>query len=255
MKTEKAGGVGFTRGRPKICVPLAFERDWNRPLAAVQASPCDMVEWRADHFVNFTDAGQTLAVLRALRQALGDLPLIYTLRTRPEGGEAEVTEETYRTLLETAAGSGCCNFIDVEARWCESAPGGLFAAARRAGVGVIVSKHDFIRTPPQGEITRILETLRRCGGDICKLALMPNSQGDVLALMGAAVQFHREHPDELLIAISMGALGAISRIQAGFIDSALTFASAGRASAPGQIDSAVLREILDRIESVEGRLE
>ena len=248
METVTVGGMDFTRGRPKICVPLAFERDWSEPLKQVKAAPCDLVEWRADAFADYADAGRTLDVLRALRQALGDVPLIYTLRTKREGGEAAVAPEEYRMLLEAAALSGCCNFVDVEACWPETQ--GLIAATRGGGVGVIVSKHDFERTPEPDEITNMLETLRLCCGDICKLALMPRSRADVLALMAASVRFHEEHPDALLIAISMGALGSISRVEAGFFGSAVTFASAGRASAPGQPDAAALREILDRIEAI-----
>jgi len=250
MKTVTVGGVEFTRGRSKICVPLAFEREWGRPLAAVLDAPCDLVEWRADHFADFDDVDRTLEVLRELRMELGELPLIYTLRTRQEGGEAEVSRETYQALVEAVARSGYCNFVDVEAGWFDGLYGGPVEAAHRSGAGVIVSKHDFHGTPAQEEITRILETLLQCGGDICKLALMPASREDVLALMGAAVRFHREHPQELLIAISMGAMGAVTRVEAGFFDSAVTFASAGRASAPGQIDAAELRAILDRIEAV-----
>lgn len=248
METVTVGGVDFTRGRPKICVPLAFVHDWGEPLAQVLQAPCDLVEWRADAFADYADAGRTLDVLWALRQALGDVPLIYTLRTKQEGGEAEVTPEDYRTLLEAAVLSGCCNFVDVEARWPDTK--GLIAATHKDGAGVIVSRHDFERTPDPDGITRMLEALRLCGGDICKLALMPQSRADVLVLMAAAVRFHNEHPEELLIAISMGALGTISRVEAGFFDSAVTFASAGRASAPGQVDAAALRGILDRIEAV-----
>ena len=55
------------------------------------------------------------------------------------------------------------------------------------------------------------------------------------------------HPETPVITMSMGALGAVSRICGEAMGSAMTFASAGKASAPGQIELEVLNPVLDRL--------
>ena len=50
-----------------------------------------------------------------------------------------------------------------------------------------------------------------------------------------------------VITMSMGKQGIVSRISGSLTGSALTFATAGEASAPGQIPVEKMREILDII--------
>ena len=45
--------------------------------------------------------------------------------------------------------------------------------------------------------------------------------------------------------MSMGALGAVSRVSGSLTGSAVTFGTAGHASAPGQLPAAELREMLE----------
>ena len=47
--------------------------------------------------------------------------------------------------------------------------------------------------------------------------------------------------------MAMGALGVISRLGGGVFGSAVTFGTAGRASAPGQTDAAELKRALELI--------
>ena len=47
----------------------------------------------------------------------------------------------------------------------------------------------------------------------------------------------------------MGKLGLVSRIAGSTFGSAITFGTAGAASAPGQLDSASLKNILDVLEN------
>jgi 3-dehydroquinate dehydratase I len=81
------------------------------------------------------------------------------------------------------------------------------------------------------------------GGDIGKLAVMPRSSADVLALLQATLQAS----SELAIPVagmSMGALGAVTRLAGGEFGSALTFAVGQAASAPGQLPIEELRRAL-----------
>ncbi len=88
-----------------------------------------------------------------------------------------------------------------------------------------------------------METL---GADILKLAVMPETSEDVLDLLQTTAQISAQtmHP---IITMSMGKLGVISRISGATFGSAVTFATVGQASAPGQIPLDKMRAILQAI--------
>ena len=114
------------------------------------------------------------------------------------------------------------------------------------GVPVILSSHDFRKTPEPEELLLRLRTMERLGAGIAKLAVMPKSEKDVLALLAAT----REAADTVscpVITMSMGAMGVISRVSGRLTGSCMTFGSAGRASAPGQLPAGTLSEILEML--------
>ncbi len=85
--------------------------------------------------------------------------------------------------------------------------------------------------------------LRGC--DIAKIAVMPKSSADVLALLGATEEMKQLFPNCPVITMSMGRLGMVSRLCGETFGSALTFGSAARASAPGQVPALELRRTLE----------
>lgn len=107
-----------------------------------------------------------------------------------------------------------------------------------------MSNHDFDKTPSFDEITGRLIGMKKLGADVAKLACMPNSAKDVLTLLSATEAVKSQYPDEPLITMSMGKLGTISRISGEIFGSALTFGSAKKASAPGQLEVTTLQQIL-----------
>lgn len=73
---------------------------------------------------------------------------------------------------------------------------------------------------------------------------MPQTRADVLRLLWASVQMKEQYADRPFITMSMGRMGSISRLAGTFDGSAVTFATAGRASAPGQMEASVLAQVL-----------
>ena len=55
------------------------------------------------------------------------------------------------------------------------------------------------------------------------------------------------HPETPVITMSMGALGAVSRLSGEAFGSAMTFANPGTASAPGQVGLDVVNAVLDSL--------
>mgnify|MGYP003292501183 CR=1 FL=1 len=90
-----------------------------------------------------------------------------------------------------------------------------------------------------GEITT------SCYVDIPKIAVMPQSEQDVITLLSATEEFNREYADRPFITISMSKMGLVSRLAGGGFGSAMTFGAVGEVSAPGQIEAKQLKNILE----------
>ena len=112
------------------------------------------------------------------------------------------------------------------------------------GAKVIVSHHNFQETPASGTLFMLLEQMNRSNADIVKLAVMPQCSDDVLRLLSETSHFHKRYPMQPLVTMSMGNLGAVSRICGELFGSCVTFGAGKNASAPGQIEMAKLEEIL-----------
>jgi len=215
-------------------------REALRPLSG---TPFDLIEWRADAYESFRDPAALREALALLRDALGDVPLLFTLRTKREGGAADVGPAAYAEILLAAIESGLADLADVELSQGEAVFRDIVEAAHRAGVKVIGSRHDFATTP---EKETILDTLRRMqdlGADVVKLAVTPQCGRDVLTLLDATLSM--EGGPTPVITMSMGRLGAVSRVCGQVFGSCLTFGTAGRASAPGQLPAERLAAILE----------
>lgn len=244
-------GVRIGEGTPKICVPIvAGDLDGIMEASRLIAkSEADLAEWRVDLFHGYKDTEKVMEVLGETRKALGDKPLIFTLRSAQEGGGSELNWEQSANLLLTASASGSCDLVDIEM----FSYGGMLRTTvddvRRNGAGIIGSYHDFRKTPQKAEIISHMKEIQASGADIAKIAVMPNSRRDVLELLDAALTLNEEDPDNTIICISMSGIGTLSRAAGEFFGSAVTFASIGEGSAPGQlgIDSlATVQDILHR---------
>lgn len=135
--------------------------------------------------------------------------------------------------------------IDIELFNDETQIRALIDDAHAAGVKTIVSNHDFQKTPPEEEIIRRLCRMQELGADLPKIAVMPQSPQDVLTLLSATLAMKEKYATGPIVTMSMGKMGAISRVTGRLFGSAMTFGSAGQASAPGQIAIRQLRETID----------
>ena len=246
MKTIQIRNITIGEGRPKICVPVVgqTEEDILRETAGLASLPVDVVEWRADWFQDIFDIEKVLHTAKALRSALGELPLLFTFRTAKEGGEKEISAEAYRKLNLTLAASGLVDLIDVELFSGNELVKELIREAHSHGVKVIASNHDFHKTPAKSDIIYRLRKMQDMGADIPKMAVMPQTKKDVLTLLSATEEMASDYADRPIITMSMAGLGSISRIACEAFGSCLTFGSGAQASAPGQIGAEKLHQAL-----------
>ena len=239
-------GVAIGEGIPKICVPIVGKTREEIVKAAeeIRTLPVDVVEWRADWYEEIFEADVVLDVLQELRRILGELPLLFTFRTKKEGGEKEIDKKYYRTLNQLVAESGLADLIDVEVFSGDEVVNDLVRTAHENEVKVIGSNHDFEKTPSKEEIIRRLQKMQELDVDLPKIAVMPRKKEDVLTLLAATEEMNRKYADRPIITMSMAGDGVISRLCGEVFGSALTFGAAGQASAPGQIGVKELRQIL-----------
>ncbi|MCI8454045.1 MAG: type I 3-dehydroquinate dehydratase [Lachnospiraceae bacterium] len=247
--TVKIRNLTLGEGRPKICVPLtAFD------LAGLQADadvlksgPFDFVEWRADFYRMIADPKGRLSALSLLRDSLGEVPILFTLRTSVEMGRLAIDTDAYLKLNLAVLESGLVDLIDAELSRGDEAVKALVEAAHKADVKVIGSRHDFTATPAKGCITDSLCRMQALGCDVAKFAAMPQCAQDVLTLLEATLIMKEKHDSTPVITMSMGRMGAASRICGELFGSCATFGTAGNASAPGQLPAPVLSGFLEAL--------
>ncbi len=238
--------IKIGEGIPKICVPIVgvTKEDILNEAKTFETVPSDILEWRVDWFEYAFDTEQVKEVLKQLRAALKDKPLLFTLRTFKEGGQKAVEPEAYAALNIAAVKTGCIDLLDVEAFTGDGVVKDMIEAAHKHGVKVIASNHDFNQTPEKDVMIGRLRKMQELGADISKIAVMPQSKKDVLTLLAATEEMYREHADRPIVTMSMAGVGAISRLCGEVFGSALTFGAAKKASAPGQLDVNDLAEVL-----------
>ena len=246
MNTVKVRNIEIGAGIPKICVPIVGVTREEILAAAenIKSTKADVVEWRVDWYEDIFDFAKTEATMQALREVLGEMPILFTFRTSKEGGEKAIETETYVELNQNAAKTGLIDLVDVEAFTGDEAVKAVVETAHANGVKVIASNHDFHKTPAKEEIVSRLRKMQELGADIPKIAVMPQNKKDVLTLLAATEEMVSEYADRPIITMSMSGTGVISRLCGEVFGSALTFGAVGKVSAPGQMGIEDLTTVL-----------
>lgn len=243
------GNITLDNGIPKICVPIVGQSidELVQECRYIQGKPFDIIELRIDWFQQVRSLEAVQKALQVIRREIGRTALLFTFRTKSEGGETDLPEAAYFELNQFAVQTGLVDAIDLELFRSRRGIEETLSMARQYKVAVIMSNHDFQKTPSYEEITNRLLTMKTLGADVAKLACMPHTPKDVLTLLAATEAVKAQYPDEPLITMAMGKLGVISRISGETFGSALTFGSAKKASAPGQLEITVLQQILQAL--------
>ena len=213
-------------------------------------------------------AARILECLRGLGEAIAAdgvdadaaAPVLLTCRTAAEGGRARLDDASYVALL--------CSVLDGLADWApERRPAAIDVEVQRGclpqvceqahglGIDVVASFHDFEATPADEVLEEVLARMAREGADLAKIAVWATSADDVARLLGVCARAtagarERSGLGVPVAAMSMGALGAVSRVAPAF-GTALTFAvvpdeqGQARASAPGQLPIQDVRRCLE----------
>ena len=244
MQVVSIRDVHIGEGIPKIIVPLMGKNEENLLLEIreiLQTEP-DIVEWRVDVLEEVENIAAVKQTLSVIRKELHPIPLLFTFRSHREGGNKIITDAYYKQLLEEVSQTNDVDLLDVEL--FSPHVNEIVETAKNNHVTIVMSNHDFEKTPAKEEIVWRLIKMQELGAHIPKIAVMPKTPEDVLTLLDATYTMHTLHADRPIITMSMASTGLISRIAGETFGSAATFGSGKEASAPGQIPVDQLRNVL-----------
>ncbi|MFV5628753.1 type I 3-dehydroquinate dehydratase [Acinetobacter oleivorans] len=234
----------------KTIVPITAKTK-EQALAQAQViantADADLAEFRIDLLSFANDTKQVIALGHELKKILGNKPLIATIRTKNEGGQLEISDADYGKTYQAYLKNPFMDWLDVEMFRDQKVVSEIVQKAHQKKVLIVMSNHDFQKTPSQDEIEKRLLKQDQMGADILKIAVMPKSKQDVFTLMNATLKVSQQTTKPLLT-MSMGQLGTISRVATANMGGSYSFGMIGEASAPGQIDVTKLKQILKTVQ-------
>jgi 3-dehydroquinate dehydratase-1 len=198
-------------------------------LNGLKRKGIDLLEIRVD--LIDTALGSLVGYLRDI-EAQVRLPLIGTVRESAK--TAPLRPLIFRTIMPLIQG------VDIELGCAIMAE--VIREAHGLGKTVIVSEHDFEKTPDEAALQSIVDRAMAGGADIVKIATMARTEDDAVRLL----KFTKACPVPIA-AFAMGERGAFSRVIAGEYGSLFTYGYISTAVAPGQL-SAV--ELVKKIKEV-----
>jgi len=154
----------------------------------------------------------------------------------------KMNEDERKKIIIEAIKNGA-SMVDVEVENSDEFKNEIVKAAKKNKCTVIVSYHDYEKTPVMRELEQIITWCFESGADVAKIACQAHSPEDAARLL-ALYSFGRP-----LISIGMGDAGKITRIAAPLLGAPFTYASAedAKKTAPGQIEADKIKAIIKMI--------
>ena len=116
MSCVNIRGCCIGEGRPKVIIPIVepTETAVLKKAAEFSTLRADCVEWRIDCFEGAKDLPAIVHCAAKLRVALKDKLLLFTFRTKAEGGKVALSHEEYLHFIRTVLATDCADLIDIE---------------------------------------------------------------------------------------------------------------------------------------------
>ncbi len=215
---------------------VIVERIEKKTVIKTLAAGADILELRVDTFEKRNPEALIRGIKR-LRSYKGveKTPLILTCRASSEGGVNNISPREKCLIFKALM--PFVNYIDIELRKANRFSG-IIAEAAKAGVGVIISYHDFKGTPGAARLEGLIKKGKALGGPggVVKIAATTHSNKELKRLARALLN-HKG-----LIIIAMGPPGSASRVFFPLLGSLTTYGSITKSAAPGQIPVAELKK-------------
>ena len=230
--------------RALVCIPIVAKDDVEiiaqveKIVEKNKSARIDIAEFRADYYSGLNNYGMLENLLSRIHIILNNagIRLLFTIRSHEEGGEKlSFTSPTVNEINLYVAQNELSDYIDVEHFSEKDSANRVIMAAREHNIIIILSSHDFEKTPSFDEMVERYKDMKERHADIIKLAVMPHNEQDVDSLLRAVSLTHQTYPETKVVGISMGEIGRRTRIEGYKYGSYLTFAIIDKASAPGQV--------------------
>lgn len=240
-----------------ICVPIPVKSGNISEIAptiknVIKLNP-NIIELRFDYLTDVQKITKDL-VINLLNRIQPKIPVICTLRDFSEGGQVKIDINERIQILKLIIESKP-KYLDIEINSVDKILSEIIPLASNNKVRLIYSSHDFEKTPNYIEASKILENfLNKLKNEF--LIDQKTVERSIFKLIFTAQSFEDNFiPLQLckiksskklsLISFCMGELGLFSRILCIFSNSFLTYSSFKEKTAPGQMNIAKLREILN----------
>ncbi|MGP8337335.1 MAG: type I 3-dehydroquinate dehydratase [Methanosarcinaceae archaeon] len=227
----------FDLGKRVAVVAAISEKPMETAVSA-KLLGAEIIEIRFD-LLGITSPHDAKKVVNEVK-SVTNLPCIATNRMQNQGGKWQGTEEDRIALIVDIV--ELVDAVDIELQTGGEVLEKVVNCAKNAGKTVIISSHDFKKTPAVDHMRKSIDACFEAGADIAKLAVMPESMQDVLNLL--QVTGDAKAP---VCTISMGSKGKHTRIVAPCYGSVLTYGSVGKAVAPGQLRVDELKKALEML--------
>jgi len=195
----------------------------SKRLKTLQDSGVDLFEIRVDLLNKPIDK-----IINYIKEI--STPLIGTIR------ETESNRNNRVELFKAIAPHVDC--VDIELgtpKWREMTDG-----AKSANAIIMISEHDFEKTPDINGLNDIVKRSLDMGAQIVKIAVMANDSRDVTRLLRFT-----EDCKTPVVTIAMGDIGMVSRVIAPLFGSLFTYGYLGKPVAPGQLSALRLAKELN----------
>lgn len=213
----------------KICVPVT-ENDSDafiRQMSSIKEA--DLIELRIDYLKDIDE--KILEKIIHSKQG----KVIVTCRPKNLGGNFSGNEKERIRLLKKAIDFGS-EYIDIEIETGDDTLKEIIK--NKKNTKIIISHHDFQKTPGLMELEKIYQKINSFKPDIVKIATTAVSINDCFTIFNLLKRKNN------LAALSMGIKGQLTRILSGKFGSVIVYASMkdGKESAPGQLTLKELKE-------------
>ncbi len=216
--------------KPKICVSINEKNSINASERVRK-----LEELKPDYYEIRFDLMEDTREIELIRNST-DTPLIATNRLKT-GGESDSEKKRISLLTEACVKGYEYVDYDINNRRIDQ----TLNTFRDLGAKLILSSHNFNRTPCLNELINIMNMQVDLGADVCKIIGTAKNVQDNLVYLN----FLQENHTRNLVSFGMGGEGTMSRVLCPVFGGVFTYASAevGLEVADGQLTLSELKKI------------
>ncbi|MFH1904398.1 MAG: type I 3-dehydroquinate dehydratase [bacterium] len=210
------------------CVVAVLNKASVETAQSAQKLGADILELRVDMLERCYHTGEKASsVIKQLKKEV-KLPVILTIRSSNEGGMAKIADGRRLDVFREAISE--TDLVDIEIS-SDRINSEVIELAKTRNKKVILSYHNFEKTPALPYLKNQAEKACGLGCDILKIAAMANNMEEVRRLLNFCSNWEKTK----ISVMSMGYFGAMSRLAGFLFGSCLTYGFIDQPVACGQL--------------------